>query len=297
MAAVTVYLLRIALTPAVVVLAGLIQQRFGHRIGGRVVGLPLKAGPFLVVLLLTEGSQVATTAAQGTVSGLFAGVLFCLTYGLLAPVLRLAWRTLPVALAVSVLGPIAMSQVAQTWVRLLIIALVVVVAFRLWPAPATTLPVRKPARWDLPVRAATAGGLVFVLTTLAPVLGATLAGILAGAPVVLTVVTPATHHNYGPLAAVGLVRGTLRSIPGTATFVTVVSYTLIPLGGVPAFALGLLAMLAVDTVARIPWRRLRYRATSARRRPPAAADRDLPPAITVDHDGVRPTGDLGPRTS
>lgn len=275
MAGVTVYLLRIALTPAVVLLAGLIQLRFGHRIGGRVVGLPLKAGPFLVVLLLTEGSQVATTAAQGTVSGLFGGVLFCLTYGLLAPVLDKAWRTLPVALVVATLGPLAMSLLAPTWMRLLVIAVVVMVALRLWPAPPNALPVHAPARWDLPVRAATAGGLVFVLTTLTPMLGATLAGILAGAPVVLTVVTPATHHNYGPLAAAGLARGALRSIPGTATFITVVAYAMIPLGGLLAFTLGLLAMLAVDILARIPWRRLQHR-TAAQRRPASAAAPELP---------------------
>ncbi len=247
----TVYLLRIALTPAVVLLAGLVQQRFGHRIGGRVVGLPLKAGPFLVVLLLTEGSQVATTAAQGTVAGLLSVVLFCVTYGRLAARLGAAWRTLPVALVAAVAGPLLLSLVAATWLRLVVVVAAVVVALATWPAPAAAVRVPRPARWDLPVRALTAGVLVFTLTTLAPLLGAGLAGVLAGAPVVLTVVAPATHHGYGPQAAAVLLRGTLRSIPGTATFVTVVSYALIPLGGLLAFTLGLVALVAVDVVARL----------------------------------------------
>lgn len=260
-------LLRVLLTPAVVLVAGLVQQRYGHRIGGRVVGLPLKAGPFLVVLLLTEGADVATAAAQGTVAGLLSVVLFCVTYGRLAPVLGRAWRTLPVALLAAMLGPLALSHVPQTWVRLLVVVAAVVIVLSTWPAPVLSGPPRDNPRWDLPVRALVAGVLVFVLTTLTPVLGPTLAGILAGAPVVLTVVAPATHHTYGPLAAAALLRGTLRTIPATATFITVVSYALIPLGGFLAFTLGLLALAGVDTAARL--------LTRTRRADPTPAVADL----------------------
>ena len=139
-----------------------------------------------------------------------------------------------------------------------------------WPAhipaakPSTPRPQgAKPAQVvaQTALRMAVAGGLVGTLATAARVVGAFLAGILSAAPVILSVVVPATHRGSGPAAAADLVRGTLAGVPGAVAFTAVVAYTVDGLGAVPGFATGIAALLLVNL---LPWRRL---AAPARRRP------------------------------
>ena len=74
-------LLRIALTPIAFALVSRAQTRFGDRIGGRLIGLPLTTGPFLLTVCLTESRAVAARAAAGVTSGQMAVVVFCCAYG------------------------------------------------------------------------------------------------------------------------------------------------------------------------------------------------------------------------
>ena len=73
-------ILRFTLAPLTIFIATVVQRRFGHRSGGRVVGLPLTTGPFLVLIALTEGANATSIAAHGVVAGQIMVVLFCTTY-------------------------------------------------------------------------------------------------------------------------------------------------------------------------------------------------------------------------
>ena len=77
-------LLRLVLPPVTVILAGWVQHRLGPRHSGRLVGLPLTSGPFLVVLLLAEGPTPTVTAARGVVAGQLMVVGFAVAYALLS---------------------------------------------------------------------------------------------------------------------------------------------------------------------------------------------------------------------
>jgi hypothetical protein len=100
---------------------------------------------------------------------------------------------------------------------------------------------------------AVVGTLVATLAGSARVLGPFLAGILSSAPVILSVVVPATHRGAGPAAAAELVRGTLAGLPGAIVFTAVVAYTVDSAGPLPAFAGGIAALLLTNL---LPWRRL-----------------------------------------
>src|SRR5580700_6771934 len=64
--------------------ASLIARRFGSRVGGVIGGLPVVAGPILLVYALAHGREFAAGAAAGTLLGLVSLIAFVVVYGHLA---------------------------------------------------------------------------------------------------------------------------------------------------------------------------------------------------------------------
>lgn len=248
-----VVLLRMTLTPALVLLVSLVQRRWGHALGGRLIGLPLTTGPFLVLVTLSEGTAATALAAHGVVAGQISVVAFCAGYSHVAR-RRRWWQALPAAWALAFACVVALQGVASTWAAAAVVVAAVVVALRTWPTfPGAAVPERVPARWETPVRAVVTGFLVATLTGLARVLGPHLAGLLATTPVIVSVLGPATHRTAGPAAASALLRGTTMSIAGSTMFSAVVAATVVPIGAVVAFALALAALVATDLL--LAWQR------------------------------------------
>ena len=81
--------LKLILTPLFVGGATLVARRFGPRIGGWLVGLPLTSGPVAFYLALEQGTGFAARAAQATLLGQISFAAFCLTYRWLS--LRFGW--------------------------------------------------------------------------------------------------------------------------------------------------------------------------------------------------------------
>ena len=59
---------KLTLAPAFVVGASLASRRFGPRMGGLIAGLPVVAGPILLVYALAHGRAFASGAAAGRCS-------------------------------------------------------------------------------------------------------------------------------------------------------------------------------------------------------------------------------------
>ena len=72
------------LAPTFVVGASMTARRFGSWIGGVVGGLPVVAGPILLVYALIHGRIFAQHAAAGTLLGLLSLTAFVIIYGRLA---------------------------------------------------------------------------------------------------------------------------------------------------------------------------------------------------------------------
>jgi hypothetical protein len=246
--------LRLALAPAIVLIASLAQRRLGPRYGGRIVGFPLTTGPLLVVICLQYGPDAAARAAAGVISGLMVVVCFCLGYAYLAVRLRPLW-SLAGALVAGVLTGTAMSAVRPPWLATLVVLTGVVVGLTTWPAvpgPGSPAAGRDTAA-AVATRMAVTGGLVAGLAAAARVVGPFLAGTLSSMPVILAVVVPATHRANGPSAATEILRGAMASIGSTVVFITVVAYAVAGTGPVAAFALACLALLATSV---LPWSHL-----------------------------------------
>src|ERR1700691_4244760 len=211
-------LLRIALTPIAFALVSRAQTRFGDRIGGRLIGLPLTTGPFLLTVCLTESRATAARAAAGVTSGQMAVVVFCCAYGCLARRMRPLQAT-AASLSMALAAVVALSTVAGPWSAATAVWLVIAASLVFWPWPAEGSQAAErdaeageagPAG-PAPVlqRAVISTLVVATMLTLVPVLGAQLAGVITSAPILLSIILPSTHRRNGAAGAAALARGTI----------------------------------------------------------------------------------------
>jgi hypothetical protein len=213
--------LKLLLAPSFVVGASLIARRLGPRIGGLVGGLPVVAGPILLVLALVHGRGFGADAARASLLGLVSLTACVVTYGRLCATrpwtvaLPVGWAAFLVTTAVASLLDVS-SGVA------LALALAAFVAG--WaalpaapPAAATTTK-PPPPTWDLPVRAGCAAAMVLALTGVAAGLGPELSGLLAPFPIITSVLAAFTHAQRGAADTVRLLRGMLVGFVAFALF-------------------------------------------------------------------------------
>ncbi len=243
--------LKLILAPAFVVGASLTARRFGPRIGGLVGGLPVVAGPILLVLAIVHDRDFAARSATTSLLGLVSLATFVVVYGSVAR--RLRW---PGALGLAWLAFLAMTALASAFHLTATVALAVafagfVLGRAVLPSPATgpSPAAIAPPSWDLPVRAVCAAAMVLAITAASAGLGPRLSGLLAPAPIITTVLAAFTHAQLGPDATLRLLRGMLTGFFAFALFCWTVALTVPHASVVAAFALA--TAVAVLTQAAI----------------------------------------------
>jgi hypothetical protein len=248
---VAVLALKLILAPAFVVGASLTARRFGPRIGGLVGGLPVVAGPILLVLAIVHDRAFGARSATTSLLGLVSLATFVVVYGFAAR--RLRW---PGALALAWLAFLVMTALASAFHIAATPALAVafasfVLGRAVLPAPSTgPSPVTiAPPSWDLPVRAGCAAAMVLAITAASAGLGPRLSGLLAPAPIITTVLATFTHAQLGTDATLRLLRGMLTGFFAFALFCWAVALALPHTSILAAFALA--AAVAALTQAAI----------------------------------------------
>jgi hypothetical protein len=259
---VAVLALKLILAPTFVVGASLTARRFGPRVGGLVGGLPVVAGPILLVLAMVHDRAFAARSATTSLLGLVSLTAFVVVYGFAAR--RLRW---PGALTFAWLAFLAMTALASAFHLATTPALAVafasfVLARAVLPAPPsasssaalgpcramghmeplldTVLKPRRaiaPPSWDLPVRAACAAAMVLTITAASAGLGPRLSGLLAPSPIITTVLAAFTHAQLGSDTTLRLLRGMLTGFFAFALFSWTVALTLPHTSIAVAFAL------------------------------------------------------------
>ena len=241
--------LKLLLAPALVVGSTLAGRRWGARVGGVLVCLPVVAGPILLVVWLQHGAAFAAGTARAATLGVLPLALFAIVLAALSRRHGLVVTVLGSWLAVLAADALLTLVQAPAWLALVLaLAALHGAGFVLRrQAPASAAPLRAPW-WDLPARAAATALLVLVLTGLASALGPTVTGVLSAFPVALTVVCGFALVAGGHPAVVALLRGIVPGLDGFALFLFVAAVTLDRLPAGVAFGLALLAAVAVATV-------------------------------------------------
>ncbi len=222
-----------------------------------VGGLPVVAGPILLVFALSHGRAFAADAAAGTLLGIVSLLAFIVVYAHLASrvpwgaSLILGWGAffaMTAALSTIALGPDPALVVVLAAVGLTLLALP--------PAQGERLSGGRLPAWDLPLRGASALALVLVLTAVAGQLGPKLSGLLAPFPVIASVLAVFTHAQHGEQDLRRIMRGFVMGLVAYALFCFVLAVTLGSLGIAASFLLATVAALATQTVAlTVTWRR------------------------------------------
>jgi hypothetical protein len=269
---------KLLLAPNFVVGASLAARRFGPRVGGVVGGLPVVAGPILLVYALAHGRSFAAGAAAGTLLGVVSLAAFVVVYARLAG--RMFWGASMLAgwLAFAVATVVFSELSIPAGAALALAGAGLLVGLAALPRPGSQpLAGVRPPVWDLPLRAACALALVLVLTAVAGWLGPQLSGLLAPFPVITTVLATFTHAQRGTDELLRLLRGMLAGFGAFALFCFTLAVTLAKLDTAGAFALATgLALLTqacllaitrraqLATPSRASWWRMRSRDSAKR---------------------------------
>jgi hypothetical protein len=281
---VNILVLKLVVTPLLILAASLAGRRWGETVSGWFVGLPLTSGPVCFFLAVEQGPAFAAAAAMGCLTGAAAEAGFGLAYARVSQ--RAQW---PVALAAGtmafVVGAAALGAVALPLALLAaLVATALAVALALLPRQdAALLTVPAPPRWDIPARMAIATALVFGLTELAPWVGAKASGLVATYPVFAAVLAGFAHRARGPAAATGVLRGLLVGLFGFTGFFAVLALTIERLGVAQSFVAATLLALAIQGVTFAALRR-------ATRCVPPRGNRLPPPGAIADDARRRITG-------
>lgn len=212
-------------------------------------GLPVVAGPILLVVTLLHGRSFGADAAAGTLLGLAALTAFVVVYGRVAatagPVPSVLCGWMAFLLSVTVLNLIQ----PQPALSLVLVAACFALGMKLLPpAPLPSPVTTTPPWWDLPARALAALVLVLVLalTAVSGALGPHLSGLLAPFPIITSVLAVFTHAHGGFAQVSVLLRNFLLGFYGFAAFCFTLAVALPALETAAAFGLATAAALAVQ---------------------------------------------------
>jgi len=238
---------KILLAPLCVVAVSLAGRRWGTAVAGVLGGLPVVAGPILLVLALVHGPAFGGEAAAATLLGLCALTTFVVVYGRVSPFLG------PAASVVcgwtGFLAAVALLDQIQPpdLIAFALAGASFAVGLRLLHAPAgEPEPIAELPWWDLPARALASMALVLALTAASGSLGPDLSGLLAPFPIITSVLAAFTHLHGGAGEVKILLRSFLIAFYGFATFCLVLAVSLPSLSTGAAFSLAVLAAVSVQ---------------------------------------------------
>jgi hypothetical protein len=170
--------LKVVVTPLLIGGASLAGRRFGHHVGGWLVGLPLTSGPVAFFLATEQGVPFAASAAVGMLAGTSSQVVFALAYRSAARRgAARAWLAGCAAFAAATITLSLLHWPAPATFALVLATLIVGYAVTASRPPGPLSEPTPPPRWDIPVRMLAATAVVVLITALAPILGSHLAGL------------------------------------------------------------------------------------------------------------------------
>jgi hypothetical protein len=233
------FAVKLLLAPGFVVGASVAARRFGVRVGGLIGGLPVVAGPILLVYALEHGRSFTADAAAGTLLGLVSAIAFAVVYARLAG--RTSWGASLLGgwLAFAVATAAFNGFVPPRLVTLGIVVLAIGAGLLALPRSAASDAGEHaaPPVWDLPLRATCAAVLVLNLTAIAGWLGPKLSGLLAPFPILATVLATFTQAQRGTDELYRLLRGLVSGFGAFALFCFTLAMALRRLDTATAFAL------------------------------------------------------------
>lgn len=241
-------LLKVIVTPVLIAAATLAGRRWGDRLSGWLVGLPLTSGPVVFFVAIDQGSGFATTAALAVLLGTISQAAFAVAYARAA--VRTGWPVATAAAcAVFALATVGFERVGLPALpAFALVTASLIVATLLMPNSRAASQQAPPSALDLPLRIVVATGMVLLLTGIAPAIGAHLTGLLSPFPVYAGVLAIFAHRQSGAGAANNVLRGLLLGLFSFGAFFLLLAVGLDRLGIGLAFLLATAIALLIQGV-------------------------------------------------
>lgn len=244
----TLFYLKLAITPLLMWAISLASRRWGGLLGGLLAGMPITSGLVMTFLSLEQGTRFALAAVPGALGGL-AAVLA--TYAFYLHATRWLRIAPAVCLAMVFYGLVAYvlthwgTLLASIGVALTLIVLLIVISGR-EPKPDTLACVRH-RYWEIPLRMISATALLMVTTHLAAWLGPETSGMLAPIPVIAWPLMVFAHVQNGRAGMAAMVRGNAIGAVGVLAFYLMLAGLMNTLGVLPTIgvAMGTAVVLTV----------------------------------------------------
>jgi hypothetical protein len=238
--------LQLIIVPLAVVAGTLAQRRFGHAIGGLIIGLPLASLPMLLLITLQRGTKFATSMSNADLIGSVAEVAVIVVYVLGAR------RFSPTMTLLSALGAFVLSAGVLHWFTFptIIAGVAAVIAFmvalRFWPNVNHEVIVA--GRDRLLLRVALSGGFGLLVLVFAGPIGPGFTGLAAALPVSSLVMAFVTHQGHGANASSRLLQGVARGSFSYIAAIFTFTEALATGNAWIAFALSIVVAVVVQTV-------------------------------------------------
>lgn len=237
--------LKLLLVPAFLGLLTLVARWLGPAVAGWLAGLPLVAGPIVLILALEQGPAFAATAATATLAAVVASTAFGLAYAHTAQ--RRGW---PVALAAGLAawGLVAalMQQLAPGLPLAVLLAVAALgLAPRAFPKVVAEAS-HRPGSQELLLRMVAGALLTLAVAQAAASIGGHWSGLLALFPVLASVLAVFSHRHSGPGFAATLLQGLARGMFSLVAFFAVLAPLLERRPLAEAFGAAVLACLLVQ---------------------------------------------------
>jgi hypothetical protein len=247
--------------PALLVGLTLLVRRFGPRVGGLALGVPLTTGPISIFLALEHGADFAAAAAVGSLVGQAAACVFSFVFAWSGRRLSLV-PTLIVAVLAYAVGMTAFNLFTWSFAPALgllvgTVAILGIAMPRLHSAPRTVVA----PWWDLPLRIVIAPAIILGVTALSAHTGPQFAGLIAPAPVMIAILGAFTLHACGADDAAVMMKAMVVGSLAFGAFFTVVAIFLREGALLPVYVAAAAASLAVSGML------YRFKHTPARLRP------------------------------
>jgi hypothetical protein len=245
------FIIKLILTPLIIGGTTLISRRWGERISGLIIGLPLTSAPVSIFFALEQGQAFAAGAARGAILGLIAVSVFCTAYVLSARRLRwyLAAAFSVLAYTIAIFG-LSYATPALRWEIFVIPAVLISALLVLGKVEDQTRPLHPPW-WDLLLRMVIATTLLILITSGAGALGPTWGGLLSPFPIFTFVMATFAHSQGGPAAAGRMIRGVLLGLFSYLAFFIVVAILVEHLSLALVYTLAAAAALAVNSLSLV----------------------------------------------
>jgi uncharacterized membrane protein (GlpM family) len=232
---------KMAMTATVVVVISLVVERSGPFIGAMIAALPTAAGAAYVILAIEHPPNFIAASAVGSMAIGAAVSVFAAVYALLAQ-----RHGLVISLGVSLLVWFACAALLRQFDWTPLTALVLNAAVYAITVPLSwryrsSAPPRQflRTRYDIPLRAIAAAGVVVVVTTASNSIGSFASGMFALFPIVFCSSIVILHPRIGGKATASVLANAQVALIGLTLAFMAVHYLAEPLGSWSALAIGL----------------------------------------------------------